>query len=52
LDALDAAERAPAGEVDAVGTMLRRRRSHRKKHLRKNLVIRNTEATAHEASIL
>jgi hypothetical protein len=35
-----------------VGTMLRRRRSYRKKHLRQDLVIRNTEATAHEASIL
>jgi hypothetical protein len=36
----------------AVGTMLRRRRSFRKKHLRQNLFIRDTEATAHEASIL
>jgi hypothetical protein len=35
-----------------VGTMLRRRRSCRKKHLRQNLFLRNTEATAHEASIL
>jgi hypothetical protein len=34
-----------------VGTMLRRRRSCRKKHLWQNLFIRNTEATAHEASI-
>jgi hypothetical protein len=39
-------------ENPSVGTMLRHRRSHRKKHLQKNLVIRNTEATAHEASIL
>jgi hypothetical protein len=36
----------------SVGTMLRRRRSCRKKHLRQNLFIRDTEATAHEASIL
>jgi hypothetical protein len=35
-----------------VGTMLRHRRSCRKKHLRQNLFIRDTETTAHEASIL
>jgi hypothetical protein len=46
-------EITPKPEKDevVVGTMLRRRRSCRKKHLRQNLFIRNTEATAHEASI-
>jgi hypothetical protein len=38
--------------MPTVGGMLRRRRSCRKKHLRQNLFIRDTEATAHEASIL
>jgi hypothetical protein len=49
LFSLDAAD---APHIDAVGTMLRRRRSCRKKHLRQNLFIRDTEAIAHKASIL
>jgi hypothetical protein len=35
-----------------VGTMLRRRRSCRKKQLRQKLLIRDAEATTHEASAL
>jgi hypothetical protein len=35
-----------------VGTMLRRRRSCRKKQLRLKLLIRDAEATTHEASVL
>jgi hypothetical protein len=35
-----------------VGTMLRRRRSCRKKHLRQSLFIRDTKITTHEASVL
>jgi hypothetical protein len=35
-----------------VGTMLRRRRSCRKKQLRQKLLIRDAEATTHEASVL
>jgi hypothetical protein len=35
---------------DAVGTMLHRRRSCRKKQLRQKLLIRDAEATTHEAS--
>jgi hypothetical protein len=35
-----------------VGTMLRRRRSCRKKQLRLKLLIRDGKATTHEASVL
>jgi hypothetical protein len=38
--------------IIAVGTMLRRRRSCRKKQLRQKLLIRDAEATTHEASVL
>jgi hypothetical protein len=36
----------------SVGTMLRRRRSCKKKRLRQKLLIRDAEATTHEASVL
>jgi hypothetical protein len=39
-------------EGATVGTMLRRRRSCRKKHLRQSLFIRDTKITTHEASVL
>ena len=37
---------------DPVGTMLHRRRSCRKKQLRQKLLVRDAEATTHEASVL
>jgi hypothetical protein len=40
------------GGLVSVGTMLRRRRSCRRKHLRQNLFIRDTKVIAHEASVL
>jgi hypothetical protein len=38
--------------IAAVGTMLRRRRSCRKRQLRLKLLVRNAEGTIHEASVL
>jgi hypothetical protein len=37
-------------DLALVGTMLHRRRSYRKKQLRQKLLIRDAEATTHEAS--
>jgi hypothetical protein len=46
------AARGPQVTEATVGTMLRRRRSCRKKHLRQSLFIRDTKITTHEASVL
>jgi hypothetical protein len=40
------------GQKLCVGTMLRRRRSCRKRQLRLKLLVRNAEGTTHEASVL